>query len=163
MECRLLGLGNGGAAGHINPQSLAWPAQAAMPWRRPTWAPRRTPTRAWAIASVARLWLPRDASHDAGGEAAVQAYYGRGPSFRTSMAARRRPAGDAGAHVSGGLTTASWRISPRIAARRCMRTSWNDQIFAKCPFTQEQEAAVIAAANEYMAAREVPVAAEVCL
>jgi len=33
---------------------------------------------------------------------------------------------------------------------------WNFQILARCPFTKEQEANVIAAANEYIAGREVP-------
>jgi feruloyl esterase len=36
---------------------------------------------------------------------------------------------------------------------------WNDQILQKCPFTKEQDASVIAAANEFMAAREIPAAA----
>lgn len=36
---------------------------------------------------------------------------------------------------------------------------WNDQILKKCPFTATQEAAVIAAGNEHMAARETPLAA----
>lgn len=33
---------------------------------------------------------------------------------------------------------------------------WNEQILASCPFTPEQEAAVIAAGTEYMAERETP-------
>lgn len=36
---------------------------------------------------------------------------------------------------------------------------WNDQILQQCPFTKAQDAGVIAAANEYMASREIPVAA----
>jgi feruloyl esterase len=36
---------------------------------------------------------------------------------------------------------------------------WNDQILKKCPFTKEQDASVIAAANEYMAPREIPAVA----
>lgn len=36
---------------------------------------------------------------------------------------------------------------------------WNDQILKKCPFTKEQDASVIAAANEFMAAREIPAVA----
>lgn len=36
---------------------------------------------------------------------------------------------------------------------------WNEQILKKCPFSKEQDASVIAAANEYMASREIPVAA----
>jgi feruloyl esterase len=33
---------------------------------------------------------------------------------------------------------------------------WNDQILKQCPFTKEQEASVIAAANEFMTPREIP-------
>ncbi len=33
---------------------------------------------------------------------------------------------------------------------------WNDQIMARCQFTEVQEAAIIAAGNEYMANREMP-------
>jgi len=33
---------------------------------------------------------------------------------------------------------------------------WNEQIFHQCPFTASQEENVIAAGNEYMAAREIP-------
>ena len=33
---------------------------------------------------------------------------------------------------------------------------WNDQILKKCPFTKSQEANIIAAGNEYTAARETP-------
>ncbi|HSI35453.1 MAG TPA: tannase/feruloyl esterase family alpha/beta hydrolase, partial [Tepidisphaeraceae bacterium] len=36
---------------------------------------------------------------------------------------------------------------------------WNDQILARCPFTAAQQKAVIAAGNEYMAARETPATA----
>ena len=36
---------------------------------------------------------------------------------------------------------------------------WNDQILNKCPFTKEQEDAVIAAGNDYMAPREAPAVA----
>jgi feruloyl esterase len=33
---------------------------------------------------------------------------------------------------------------------------WNDQILRACPFTEKQEAKIIAAGNEYMASRELP-------
>src|SRR5205085_11922278 len=36
---------------------------------------------------------------------------------------------------------------------------WNDQILHRTPFTKEQEEHVIAAGNEYRAAREIPLAA----
>ncbi|PTX97256.1 hypothetical protein DB346_19810 [Verrucomicrobia bacterium LW23] len=36
---------------------------------------------------------------------------------------------------------------------------WNDQILTKTPFSKEQQAAVVAAGNEYMASREVPAVA----
>ncbi len=36
---------------------------------------------------------------------------------------------------------------------------WNDQILKKCPFTESQQNNIIAAGNEYMAAREIPASA----
>lgn len=36
---------------------------------------------------------------------------------------------------------------------------WNEQVFHKCPFTESQNKNIIAAGNEYMAARETPVTA----
>lgn len=36
---------------------------------------------------------------------------------------------------------------------------WNEQIFNKCPFTESQKSNVLAAGNDYMAAREIPATA----
>ncbi len=139
---RLLGLGNGGAAGHINPQPLAWPAQGGYAVATTDMGTAPDADRAWAIARCgATLATARRISMTLVAKQAVQAYYGRGPEFfRTSMAARR---------------AASRRCRRRSGIRRITRHRgrhpvalsraaacvflWNDQIFAKCPFTQEQE------------------------
>lgn len=54
-NARFLGLGNGGAAGKINPGGLSGMSAAVMPWRPPTWARHRTLTPVSAILKCGRI------------------------------------------------------------------------------------------------------------
>lgn len=156
---RLLGLGNGGAAGSINPGAFLWPIRAG-----------------YAVAATDMGTAPNDRSgvdnpevwKDFGFRAthlmtvaakrAVETYYGRAPDY---------------SYFNGGSTGGQQAL--REAQRypedydgivadvpaHC-RTPlhayflWNWQILRRCPLTPEQEAAVVNAGHEYMAGREPP-------
>ena len=161
-NARFLGLGNGGAAGRINPGSLAGPSSAGY-----AVATTDMGTAPNSDSGVGNREVWKDfgfrATHlmTVVGKQVVKAYYGKEPEL---------------SYFSGGSTGGQQALQEAqrypddydgIAAAvpaHC-RTPlhayflWNDQILKKCPFTKEQNASVIAAANEFMAAREIPVAA----
>jgi feruloyl esterase len=159
---RFVGLGNGGAAGHINSDSLAgWmsggfavattdmgtaPAPQAGNGNKEVW--KDFGFRATHLMTVV-------------GKQFATAYYGKAPEF---------------SYFNGGSTGGQQALQEAqrypedydgIAAAvpaHC-RTPlhayflWNDQILKKCPFNKTQEEAVIATGTEYMAAKENPAAA----
>jgi len=159
---RFLGLGNGGAAGHINPGSLAGPSAAGY-----AVATTDMGTEPDENSGVGNPEVWKDfgfrATHlmTLTGKQATRVYYGKEPEF---------------SYFSGGSTGGQQALQEAqrypedydgIAAAvpaHC-RTPlhayflWNDQILKKCPFTKEQDANVVAAANEFMAAREIPAVA----
>ncbi|MHB1078318.1 MAG: tannase/feruloyl esterase family alpha/beta hydrolase [Prosthecobacter sp.] len=156
---RFIGLGNGGAAGRINSGSLAGPM-----------------ARGYAVATTDMGTAPNsdsgigkpDVWKDFGYRAThlmttsakqvIKAYYGRAPEY---------------SYFNGGSTGGQQALQEAqrypedydgIVANvpaHC-RTPlhayflWNEQIFHHCPFTSTQEENIIAAGNEYMAAREIP-------
>lgn len=161
-NARFIGQGNGGAAGNINPLSLAGPL-----------------TRGFAVATTDMGTAPNAASGNGNPEVwkdfgyrathlmtlcakqVIKAYYDKNPEY---------------SYFNGGSTGGQQALQEaqrypedydgifsNIPAH--CRTPlhayflWNDQIFNKCPFTDSQEANVIAAGNEYMAAREIPATA----
>jgi feruloyl esterase len=159
---RFLGLGNGGAAGHINSGSLAGPSTAG--YAVATTDMGTAPNSDSGIGNV-EVW--KDFGYRAThlmtvvGKQIVKAYYGKDPEL---------------SYFSGGSTGGQQALQEAqrypedydgiaaAVAAHC-RTPlhayflWNDQILKKCPFTKSQDANVIAAANEYMASREIPIAA----
>lgn len=159
---RLLGLGNGGSAGRINPLSLAWPA--ASGYAVVTTDMGTAPNADSGIGNR-EVWKDFGfrATHlmTVAAKQIIAAHYGRGPEY---------------SYFNGGSTGGQQALQEAqrypedydgiVAAipAHC-RTPlhayflWNDQILQKTPFTKEQEAAVIAAGNEYRAPREVPAAA----
>jgi feruloyl esterase len=161
-NARFLGLGNGGAAGKINPGSLAGPSAAGY-----AVATTDMGTAPNSDSGVGNREVWKDfgfrATHlmTVAGKQVVRAYYGKDPEL---------------SYFSGGSTGGQQAlqeaqrypedydgIAAGVAAH--CRTPlhayflWNDQILKKCPFTKSQDDSVIAAANEYMAAREIPAAA----
>src|SRR4051812_42918187 len=159
---RLIGLGNGGSAGHINSGSLAGPmggGDAVVTTGMGT-APN-------ADSGIGNREVWKDfgfrATHlmTLAAKQVVTTYYGKGPEF---------------SYFSGGSTGGQQALQEAqrypedydgiVAAipAHC-RTPlhayflWNDQILKQCPFTKSQETNVIAAGNEYMASREIPAAA----
>ena len=159
---RFLGLGNGGAAGHINSSSLAGPSTAG--YAVATTDMGTAPNSDSGIGNE-EVWkdFGYRATHlmTVAGKQIVKAYYGKDPEL---------------SYFSGGSTGGQQALQEAqrfpedydgiatAVAAHC-RTPlhayflWNDQILKKCPFTKSQDASVIAAANEYMASREIHIAA----
>jgi feruloyl esterase len=161
-NARFLGLGNGGSAGHINPGGLA--SQSAAGFAVATTDMGTAPNSDSGIGNP-EVWKDFGfrATHlmTLAGKQITRAYYGKDPEL---------------SYFSGGSTGGQQALQEAqrypedydgiaaAVAAHC-RTPlhayflWNDQILKKCPFTKEQDASVIAAANEYMAAREIPAVA----
>ena len=161
-NARLLGLGNGGSAGHISPGTLAGPMAGGY-----AAATTDLGTAPNADSGVGHPEVWRDFGYRAthlmtvAARQIVTAYYGKAPEY---------------SYFNGGSTGGQQALQEAqrypedydgIAAAipaHC-RTPlhayflWNDQILKKCPFTKSQEASVIAAGNEYMAPREAPAVA----
>lgn len=156
---RFIGLGNGGAAGRINSGSLLGHM-----------------SRGYAVATTDMGTAPNsdsgigkpDVWKDFGYRAThlmtvaakqiVSAYYGHAPEFsyfnggstggqQAMQEAQRYPE-----DYDGIIANVPAHCRTPLHAYFL----WNDQIFHQCPFTPEQEANVIAAGNEHMAARELP-------
>ena len=161
-NARFLGLGNGGAAGRISPKGL-----------------ERASSEGYAVASTDMGTAPNADSgignpevwKDFGYRAThlmtvvakkiVRAHYGKAPEY---------------SYFSGGSTGGQQALQEAqrypedydgivaAVAAHC-RTPlhayflWNEQILKKTPFTKPQDATIIAAANEIMATREIPVSA----
>ncbi len=158
-NARFLGLGNGGAAGKINPGGLA--SQSAAGFAVATTDMGTAPNSDSGIGNP-EVWKDFGfrATHlmTVVGKQITRAYYGKDAEL---------------SYFSGGSTGGQQALQEAqrypedydgiaaAVAAHC-RTPlhayflWNDQILKKCPFTKEQDASVIAAANEYMAAREIP-------
>ncbi len=158
-NARFLGLGNGGAAGHINSGSLSGPSSAG--YAVATTDMGTAPNSDSGIDNE-EVW--KDFGYRAThlmtvvGKQIVKAHYGKDPEL---------------SYFSGGSTGGQQALQEAqrypedydgiaaAVAAHC-RTPlhayflWNDQILKKCPFTKAQDASVIAAANEYMASREIP-------
>ena len=160
-NARFLGLGNGGAAGKINPSGLA--GQSAAGYAVATTDMGTAPNPDSGIGNP-EVW--KDFGYRAThlmtvvAKQIVRTHYGREPEY---------------SYFSGGSTGGQQALQEAqrypedydgiaaAVAAHC-RTPlhayflWNEQILKKCPFTKGQDASIIATANEYMAAREIPVA-----
>lgn len=161
-NARFLGLGNGGAAGKINPAGLASQSAAGYAVATTDMGTAPNPDSGIDNPEVCKDFGYR-ATHlmTVVAKQIVRAYYGRAPEF---------------SYFSGGSTGGQQALQEAqrypedydgiaaAVAAHC-RTPlhayflWNEQILRKCPFTKEQDANIIAAANEFMASREIPAAA----
>ena len=156
---RFIGLGNGGAAGHINPASLAgvMAGGSAVATTDMGTAPN-------SDSGIGNQEVWKDfgfrATHlmTTHAKQVIRAYYGKEPEF---------------SYFNGGSTGGQQALQEAqrypedydgIVANipaHC-RTPlhayflWNDQILHRCPFTDSQKNNITLAANEYMAAREIP-------
>lgn len=156
---RLLGLGNGGAAGRINSGGLLGPANAG--YAVVTTDMGTAPNQDSGVGNR-EVWKDFGfrATHlmTVVAKQVVQTYYGRLPEYsyfsggstggqQALQEAQRYPE-----DYDGIVGTVAAHCRTRLHAYFL----WNDQILKKCPFTKDQEANVIAAGKEYMANRETP-------
>jgi len=156
---RFVGLGNGGAAGGINPGGFT--GLISEGYAAATTDMGTAPNAGSGIGNP-EVW--KDFGYRAThlmtvvAKQVIKAYYGKDPKY---------------SYFNGGSTGGQQALQEAqrypedydgIVANipaHC-RTPlhayflWNDQIFKKCPFTDAQENNIIAAGNEYMAAREIP-------
>lgn len=159
---RLVGLGNGGAAGRINPRVLIGPLAGGSVAATTDMGTAPNPNSGIGNPEVWKDFGYR-ATHlmTVFAKQLVRAYYGKEPErsyfFGGSTGgqqglqeAQRYPEDYDGivAGVPGHCRT------PLHAY-----FLWNDQNLRKCPFSDSQKRNVIAAANEYMAPRETPLTA----
>ena len=156
---RFIGLGNGGAAGNINPASLA--GMMANGYAVATTDMGTAPNSNSGIGNP-EVWkdFGYRATHlmTTHAKQVIKVYYGKDPQF---------------SYFNGGSTGGQQSLQEAqrypedydgIVANvpaHC-RTPlhayflWNDQIFHQCPFTSSQKVAITQASNEFMAARELP-------
>lgn len=159
---RFAGLGNGGAAGHINPGTLAGMFYSGYAVATTDLGTAPNPDSGIGNPEVWKDFGFR-ATHlmTVTAKQFIKAYYGKDPEF---------------SYFNGGSTGGQQALQEAqrypedydgIVANipaHC-RTPlhayflWNEQIFHACPFTESQQSNIIHAGNEYMAAREVPQAA----
>jgi feruloyl esterase len=159
---QFLGLGNGGAAGHINSNDLiGWVIRGA------------------AVATTDMGTAPNSDSGDGNPEVwkdfgfrathlmtvaakqVIKAYYGKDPAY--SYFSGTSTGGQQALQEAQRYPDDYDGIAASVPAH--CRTPlhayflWNYQILEKCPFSPSQEKNVIDAGNEYMASREMPVVA----
>ena len=161
-NARFLGLGNGGAAGRINSNSLAGTSAGGYAVATTDMGTAPNPDSGNGNPEVWKDFGFR-ATHlmTVAAKEVIRAYYGKAPEY---------------SYFSGGSTGGQQALQEAqrypddydgivgTVAAHC-RTPlhayflWNDQILKQRPFTKSQEAGIIAAGNEYMAAREIPAVA----
>jgi feruloyl esterase len=156
---RFLGLGNGGAAGGINVGSLAGACNAGYAVAHTDMG--TAPNDRSGVGNP-EVW--KDFGHRAthlmtvAAKQCVTAFYGRPPEFsyfnggstggQQGMASAQRYPEDYDGIVS--------HISAHCRTPLHAYFLWNDQILTRRPFTEQQWAGVITAANQTLAHREIP-------
>ena len=156
---RFVGLGNGGAAGHINPGSLAGMMSGGY-----AVATTDMGTAPNSDSGVGNHEVWKDfgfrATHlmTVFGKQIVKTYYGKDPEFsyfnggstggqQSLQEAQRYPEDYDGIVAS---------VPAHCRTPLHAYFLWNDQILHRCPFTDSQKKNITLAANEYMAVRELP-------
>jgi feruloyl esterase len=159
---KFLGWGNGGAAGKIHPERFPDPLKEGF-----AVANTDVGTAPNADSGVGNPEVWKDfgfrATHlmTVFAKQAIVAAYGRAPElsyFYGSSTGGQQALAEAQRYPEDydGIVAA---IPAHCRTPLHAYFLWNDQILKKCPFTATQEAAVIAAGNDTMAAKEIPLAA----
>jgi len=158
-NARFLGLGNGGSAGCINSASLAGPLSSGYAVATTDMGTAPNPDSGIGNPEVWKDFGFR-ATHlmTLTAKQIVKAWYGRDPEYsyfcggstggqQALQEAQRYPDDYDGIVAS---------IPAHCRTPLHAYFLWNDQILNRCPFTISQQEGIIAAGNEYMAARETP-------
>ena len=159
---RMLGLGNGGAAGNINPGRLAPPLADGFAVTTTDMGTAPDPDSGVGNPEVWKDFGFR-ATHvmTVAAKQVIQTYYGKAPDYsyfyggstggqQALQEAQRFPDDYDG-------IVANVPAHCRVPLHAYFL--WNHQILLKRPFSESQQSSVISAGNEYMAARETPAAA----
>ncbi|MEK7412718.1 MAG: tannase/feruloyl esterase family alpha/beta hydrolase [Planctomycetota bacterium] len=156
---RFVGLGNGGAAGNINPGTLAGTFRDG--YAVATTDMGTAPSQYSGIGN-SEIWKDFGfrATHlmTVTAKHIVKAYYGKGPEF--SYFSGRSTGGQQALQEAQRYPEDYDGIVAGVPAH--CRTPlhayflWNEQILHACPFTESQQEHIIRAGNEYMADREIP-------
>jgi feruloyl esterase len=159
---RLVGVGNGGSAGHINSMGLAglhgqgYAVATTDMGTGPTAAVGDGNPEVWKDFGFRATHLMTVVAKQV-----IKAYYGQDPElsyFTGSSTGGQQSLQEAQRYpedYDGIVARAPAHCRTPLHAYFL----WNYQILKKCPFTPEQEKSVIAAAVEYMAPREAPMMA----
>lgn len=161
-NARFLGQGNGGAAGGINPMTLAGPCRGGY-----AVATTDMGTAPNANSGVGNREVWKDfgfrATHlmTVAAKQVIKAYYGKDPDhsyFNGGSTGGQQALQEAQRYPNDydGIVA---NIPAHCRTPLHAYFLWNDQIFNKCPFTESQQANIVVAGNEYMASREVPATA----
>ena len=156
---RLIGLGNGGAAGNINPGTLAGPFCGGYAVATTDMGTAPNPDSGVGNPEVWKDFGFR-ATHlmTVAAKRVVKAYYGKDTEhsyFNGGSTGGQQALQEAQRYPDDydGLVA---NIPAHCRTPLHAYFLWNDQILRKCPFTESQQSNVILAGNEYMAAREIP-------
>jgi len=156
---RFLGLGNGGAAGNINPGTLAGPFCGG--YAVATTDMGTAPNQDSGIGNQ-EVWKDFGfrATHlmTVSAKLIIKAYYGKEPEhsyFNGGSTGGQQALQEAQRYPEDydGIVA---NIPAHCRTPLHAYFLWNDQILRKCPFTAYQQNNIILAGNEYMAAREIP-------
>ncbi len=159
---KFLGLGNGGAAGHINSMGLAGPHGAGYAVATTDLG---TAPNANSGCGNKEVWKDFGfrATHlmTVAAKQVVKAYYGKDPvlSYFDGSSTGGQQALQEAQRYPEDYDGIAAGVPAHCRTPLHAYFLWNDQILNKCPFTESQQNAVIAAGNAYMADREVPATA----
>jgi feruloyl esterase len=156
---RFLGLGNGGAAGNINPGIFAGPLKESF-----AVATTDMGTAPNARSGIGNPEVWKDfgyrATHlmTAVGKQITQAYYGKSPdrSYFVGNSTGGQQALQEAQRYPDDYNGIIANIPAHCRTPLHAYFLWNDQILRSCSFTASQKQNVTKAGNEYMASREIP-------
>lgn len=158
-NARFLGLGNGGAAGRINPVDLAQPLADGYAVATTDMGTAPNPDSGIGNREVWKDFGFR-ATHlmTLAAKQVVTAYYGKKPdySYFNGISTGGQQALQEAQRYPEDYDGIVARLPAHCRTPLHAYFLWNYQIVQQRPFTQDQESNIIAAANEYMAARETP-------
>jgi len=156
---RFIGLGNGGAAGSINPGSLAGPCGGGYAVATTDMGTAPNPDSGIGNQEVWKDFGFR-ATHlmTVSAKQIIQAYYGKDPvhSYFNGGSTGGQQALQEAQRYPEDYDGIVANIPAHCRTPLHAYFLWNDQILHKCPFTESQQNNIILAGNTYMAAREIP-------
>ena len=163
---RLIGLGNGGAAGNINPDALR--AQCSQGFAAVTTDMGTAPNADSGVGNP-EIWKDFGfrATHlmTVVAKQAIAAYYGKAAeySYFNGSSTGGQQALQEAQRYPGDYDGIAANVPAHCRTPLHAYFLWNDQILKKCPFTDSQKAIIQQAGIDFMAARQLPALAGKCV